>query len=229
MGATVVAGLVLLVGVVNLSLRKHVNLVVDGQHQTVSTTSNSVQDLLADEGLTLSSAVLVQPSPTSSIADGMTVVVRPARVASGAEAFLTASAPSVTREAPAVFESPTDVGVWVMAGTSMSAVDPTDLLVESDFSASSVGQPMSTWKPATAVPNANFGVNARAFISSLLASTSSSPAAPHATASEVTNVTANRPEIRARGEVSRAPFELRLRMGRRDSTRSRISLAVPGR
>jgi rare lipoprotein A len=139
MGATVVAGLVLLVGVVNLSLRKHVNLVVDGEHQTVSTTSNSVQDLLADEGLTLSSAVLVQPSPTSSIADGMTVVVKPARVASGAEAFLAASAPSVTREAPAVFESPTDVGVWVMAGTSTNAVDPTDLLVESDFSASSVG------------------------------------------------------------------------------------------
>ncbi|HET9312051.1 MAG TPA: RlpA-like double-psi beta-barrel domain-containing protein [Actinomycetota bacterium] len=139
MGTTVVAGLVLLVGVVNLSLRKHVNLVVDGERQTVATTSNSVQDLLADEGLTLTSAVLVQPSPTSSIADGMTVVVNPARVASGAGAFLAASAPNVTRAAPAVFESPTDVGVWVMAGTSTIAVDPTDLLVESDFSASSVG------------------------------------------------------------------------------------------
>jgi uncharacterized protein YabE (DUF348 family) len=139
MGATVVAGLVLLVGVVNLSLRKHVNLVVDGERQTVATTSNSVQDLLADEGLTVTSAVLVQPSPTSSIADGMTVVVNPARVASGAGAFLAASAPNVTREGPAVFESPTDVGVWVMAGTSTIAVDPTDLLVESDFSASSVG------------------------------------------------------------------------------------------
>ena len=139
MGTTVVAGLVLLVGVVNLSLRKHVNLVVDGERQTVATTSNSVQDLLADEGLTLTSAVLVQPSPTRSIANSMTVVVNPARVASGAGAFLAASAPNVTRAAPAVFESPTDVGVWVMAGTSTIAVDPTDLLVESDFSASSVG------------------------------------------------------------------------------------------
>jgi uncharacterized protein YabE (DUF348 family) len=139
MGATVVVGLVLLAGVVNLSLRKHVTLVVDGEHETVATTSSSVQDLLADEGLTLTSAVLVQPSPTSVIADGMTVVVKPARVASGAEAFLAASAAGNTSEAPAVFESPTDVGVWVMAGTSSVAVDPTDLLVESDFSASSVG------------------------------------------------------------------------------------------
>jgi hypothetical protein len=38
-----------------------------------------------------------------------------------------------------VFESPTDVGVWVMAGTSDPSVDLTDLLVESDVSASSAG------------------------------------------------------------------------------------------
>jgi uncharacterized protein YabE (DUF348 family) len=139
MGATVVVGLVLVVGVVNLSLRKHVTLVVDGEHQTVSTTSDSVQDLLADAGIELTSAVLVQPSPTASVDDGMTVVVRPAEVASGAEAFLLASAPINTADTPAVFESPTDVGVWVMAGTSQDPVAMTDLLVESDFSASSVG------------------------------------------------------------------------------------------
>jgi len=80
MAATVVVGVVLVAGVVNLSLRKHVTLVVDGEHVTVSTMSDSVQDLLDDEGITLSSAVLVQPSPTSVIADGMTVVVNPARV-----------------------------------------------------------------------------------------------------------------------------------------------------
>ena len=136
MGATVVAGIVLVAGVVNLSLRKHVTLVVDGEHQTVSTMSDSVQDLLDDEGISLSSAVLVQPSPTSVIADGMTVVVNPAHVAPGAEAFLAASAAG---DVPAVFESPTDVGVWVMAGTSEASVDTTDLLVESDFSASSAG------------------------------------------------------------------------------------------
>jgi len=139
MAATVVVGVVLVAGVVNLSLRKHVTLVVDGEHVTVSTMSDSVQDLLDDEGITLSSAVLVQPSPTSVIADGMTVVVNPARVASGAEAFLAASAAGAVADGPAVFESPTDVGVWVMAGTSEASVEPTDLLVESDFSASSAG------------------------------------------------------------------------------------------
>lgn len=139
MAATVVVGVVLVTGVVNLSLRKHVTLVVDGEHQTVSTTSDSVQDLLTDEGITLSSAVLVQPSPTSVIADGMTVVVNPARVAPGAEAFLAASAARVTGDTPTIFESPTDVGVWVMAGTDQASVDVTDLVVESDFSASSAG------------------------------------------------------------------------------------------
>ena len=153
MGVTVVVGIVLVAGVVNLSLRKHVNLVVDGRHQTVATTSDSVQDLLVDEGITLTSAVLVQPSPTSMIADGMTVVVNPARVASGAEAFLAASTtgdfgqgseeptdgPTEPRGTLAVFESPTDVGVWVMAGTGLGSVEPTDQLVESDFSASSAG------------------------------------------------------------------------------------------
>ena len=139
MGATVVVGIVLVAGVVNLSLRKHVTLVVDGEHQTVSTTSNSVRDLLTAEGITLTSAVLVQPSPTSVIADGMTVVVNPARVAAGAEAFLDASATNATGETAAVFESPTDVGVWVMAGTGKESVSLTDLLVESDFSASSAG------------------------------------------------------------------------------------------
>ncbi len=139
MAATVVAGVVLVAGVVNLSLRKHVTLVVDGQQLTVSTTSDSVQDLLDDEGIALSSAALVQPSPTSVIADGMTVVVNPARIASGAEAFLMASAAGAVADGPAVFESPTDVGVWVMAGTSDGSVESTDLLVESDFSASSAG------------------------------------------------------------------------------------------
>jgi len=138
MGITIVVGFVLVAGVVNLSLRKHVTLVVDGRHQTVATTSDSVQDLLVDEGITLTSAVLVQPSPTSMIADGMTVVVNPARVAPGAEGFLEATSTGSTGAAT-IFESPTDVGVWVMAGTGLASVDMTDQLVESDFSASSAG------------------------------------------------------------------------------------------
>ncbi|MBA3765132.1 MAG: DUF348 domain-containing protein, partial [Actinobacteria bacterium] len=138
MGITIVVGFVLVAGVVNLSLRKHVTLVVDGRHQTVATTSDSVQDLLVDEGITLTSAVLVQPSPTSMIADGMTVVVNPARVAPGAEGFLEATSTGSTGAAT-IFESPTDVGVWVMAGTGLDSVDMTDQLVESDFSASSAG------------------------------------------------------------------------------------------
>ena len=106
MAATIVVGVVLVAGVVNLSLRKHVNLVVDGERHTVSTTSDSVEDLLADEGITMSTAVLVQPSPTSVLADGMTVVVNPARVASGAEAFLAASAASATGESPRSSKAP---------------------------------------------------------------------------------------------------------------------------
>ncbi|MGH2629932.1 MAG: ubiquitin-like domain-containing protein [Actinomycetota bacterium] len=131
MGATLVVGVVLAVGVVNLSLRKHVNLVVDGRHQTIATTSDSVRDLLTDEGITLTSAVLVQPSPTSAIADGMTVVVDPLRMGSGAEAYLASDA--------TFFESSTDVGVWVMTGTGPGTAEVADRLVESDFSASSAG------------------------------------------------------------------------------------------
>ena len=131
MGATLVVGASLVAGVVNLSVRKHVNLVVDGRQETVATTSDSVQDLLLEEGITLTSAILVQPSPTSAIADGMTVVVHPPHIASGAEAFLASDA--------ALFESPTDVGVWVMAGTGPDAAEAADRLVESDFSASSAG------------------------------------------------------------------------------------------
>ena len=140
---TLVVGFVLVAGVVNLSLRKHVTLVVDGRYQTIATTSDSVQDLLVAEGITLTSAVLVQPSPMSTLADGMTVVVDPARVSSGAEAFLAASAAGTGEGQPggatAVFESPTDVGVWVMAGMGSASVDTADQLVESDFSASSAG------------------------------------------------------------------------------------------
>ncbi|HEX7247664.1 MAG TPA: RlpA-like double-psi beta-barrel domain-containing protein [Actinomycetota bacterium] len=143
MGLTVVVGFVLVAGVVNLSIRKHVTLVVGGRPQTVATTSDSVHELLADEGITLTSAVLVQPSPTSMLADGMTVVVDPARVSSGAAAFLDATASDVgdgeRGGAPMVFESPTDVGVWVMAGTSLTSADMAGRLVESDSSASSVG------------------------------------------------------------------------------------------
>jgi uncharacterized protein YabE (DUF348 family) len=149
MAATVVVGIAMVAGVVHLSVRKHVNLVVDGRHQTVATTSGSVQDLLLDEGITLSSAVLVQPSPTSVIADGMTVVVDPAQIASGAPAFLAATAATAAGEAGGtegaagdlltVFESPTDVGVWVMAGTGEASADMAGQLVESDFSASSAG------------------------------------------------------------------------------------------
>ena len=106
MGATLVVGVSLVAGVVNLSVRKHVNLVVDGRQETVATTSG-LQDLLLEEGITLLG------DPGAAVADE-----RDRRrhdrggapaIASGAEAFLASDA--------ALFESPTDVGVWVMAGT----------------------------------------------------------------------------------------------------------------
>ena len=108
----------------------------------MSTTSNSVRGPADDEGITLTSAVLVQPSPTSVIADGMTVVVNPARVAPGAEAFLAASAPTQRRRRRhrrRGVRKPHRCGGLGDGRDGLGSVDLTDLLVESDFSASSAG------------------------------------------------------------------------------------------
>ncbi|HEY6567358.1 MAG TPA: ubiquitin-like domain-containing protein [Actinomycetota bacterium] len=125
-------GLLLLTGVIHFALQKHVTLVVDGRQVAVQTTSSNVRDLLAGEGISLSARFQVQPPPATQLADGMTVVVSPAPVAPGFDVLMAS-------EDPTVLQSPTDVGVWVMAGTSAGSASLADQLVESSFSASSVG------------------------------------------------------------------------------------------
>ena len=129
---TVVVGLLLLSGVVHFALRKHVTLVVDGKSQAVQTTSSNVHELLAGEGISLTSSVQVDPPPATELADGMTVVVSPAPAAPGVRDL-------IASDATTVYQSPTDVGVWVMAGTNSNIAGLANELVESSFSSSSVG------------------------------------------------------------------------------------------
>lgn len=125
-------GLVLVAGVVHFALQKHVTLVVDGRPLAIQTTSTDVQDLLSGEGISLASGVRVQPPPATQLADGMTVVVSPAPQAPDFADLMASGATTVLR-------SPSDVGVWVMAGTGSGFALLANQLVESSFSASSVG------------------------------------------------------------------------------------------
>lgn len=120
-------GLLLVAGVVHMAILKHVTLVVDGRPEAVGTTSSNVQDLLAGEGISLTAEVLVEPSPATRLADGMTVVVSPAP-----------AAPFV--HLSTVAPDPTDVGVWAVAGTGDGfASADAGRFVESSGSASSTG------------------------------------------------------------------------------------------
>jgi uncharacterized protein YabE (DUF348 family) len=122
---TVSVGVVLVAGALHVAFQKHVTLVVDGRPQAIHTTSSSVRDLLAGEGIPLAGQVSVVPPPTTQLADGMTVVVSPApgSVAGVAQALT-------------MDQAPTDVGVWVVAGTDPASADTS---VESSFSAVSAG------------------------------------------------------------------------------------------
>jgi uncharacterized protein YabE (DUF348 family) len=131
-GCTLAVGLLLLVWVVQFAAQKHVTLVVDGRHVAVQTTSSNVQDLLAGEGISLASGVLVIPSPATQLADGMTVVVSPAPAPNEVQQLLASGA-------TAYYTSPTDVGVWVMAGTQADLADQAIGTVEGSPSAASVG------------------------------------------------------------------------------------------
>ncbi len=130
--STLVVGLLLLSGVVHFALRKHVTLVVEGRPVAVQTTSSNVRDLLAGEGISLGGQFQVQPPPATQLADGMTVVVTPAPIAPGFDALMASDGPTMV-------QSPTDVGVWVMAGTSSGYASLANQIVESSFSAASVG------------------------------------------------------------------------------------------
>jgi uncharacterized protein YabE (DUF348 family) len=129
---TIASGFLLVAGVFYFAIQKHVTLVVHGRSLAVKTTSSNVRDLLAGEGIPLSPRVQVVPSPATQLADGMTVVVSPAPVPTGIQDVLGSGDPTFYR-------SPTDVGVWVMAGTGSGFSNLENELVESGFSASSAG------------------------------------------------------------------------------------------
>lgn len=98
---TTLAVVVLTSGMLYISVQKDVTLVVDGRPQAVRTLSGNVAQLLAAKGIRLS-GVEVTPSPSTSLSDGMVVVVE--------------SAPPPASVAAEVQAS--DVGVWVMDGVS---------------------------------------------------------------------------------------------------------------
>ena len=92
------AGTVLAGGVLYIALQKNVTLVVDGQARPVATFDSNVGELV--RGISLQPGDHVMPSPSTSLADGMVVVV--------------------SRETPAVARtssSPTG-GVWAVGGVS---------------------------------------------------------------------------------------------------------------
>src|SRR4051794_29444713 len=91
--ATVLAG-----GVLYIALQKNVTLVVDGQARPVATFDSNVGELV--RGISLQPGDSVMPSPSTSLADGMVVVV-------------SRETPDVRRTS----SSPTG-GVWAVGGVS---------------------------------------------------------------------------------------------------------------
>ncbi len=104
-----------------LAISKQVTLVVDGRPEAIRTMSANVGDLLQGEGIALGSGVSVAPPPATQLADGMTVTV------------------DSLSELLGVAGQTSDVGVWVVEGTSGSWSKIAGQLVEGSPSASSAG------------------------------------------------------------------------------------------
>lgn len=66
-------------GAVAAHAHKSVDLEIDGQTQTLTTFSGSVEGLLAEQGITLGEHDLLAPGPDTALSDGADVVVRTAR------------------------------------------------------------------------------------------------------------------------------------------------------
>jgi uncharacterized protein YabE (DUF348 family) len=79
LGAGVLAGAAAASAVAFFGLTSTVTLAVDGEPRTVHTTADTVEQLLAAEGLATSTRDLVVPSPLSTITDGSEVAVAFAR------------------------------------------------------------------------------------------------------------------------------------------------------
>jgi uncharacterized protein YabE (DUF348 family) len=200
-GTATMAVLVLMVGVIHVALQTHVTLVVDGRPEALRTTSTNVRDLLMGEGISLTANVLVVPSPATRLADGMTVVVSPAP---GAPADLFTS----------VGSDPTDVGVWVVAGTSQTYVSPdADRLVESSVSASSAGSSSAVSAQAVVSGKVHDVLTNAGTAGELLSAMGITPDAddsvqppPSTPLHEGSVITYNRVEVLTRLQATRIPF-----------------------
>ncbi len=94
--------------------RTHVTLIIGGHAESISTNSENVRELLANEGVTLDGSDRVVPPLATVLADGMTVVVSPAPVAPVA---LSRSSAFGLQDVT-VNQAPTGVGVWTVEGAS---------------------------------------------------------------------------------------------------------------
>jgi uncharacterized protein YabE (DUF348 family) len=121
--ATSLVVISLAVGFVNLATQKHVTLVFDGRSHAIATTSGNVEQLLVGQGIRLTSSMRVQPSPTTRLADGMTVVVSPAAEAPGG----------------------IGVGVWVVDGATGGGDSVAGQFAETSVSAARVGYPSAVF------------------------------------------------------------------------------------
>ncbi len=101
---------------------KHVTLVVDGRPESIATTSSNVGSFLLGQGISLGSRLQVAPPPSTSLADGMTVIVSPAPAAARVTDGLSSN-----------------VGVWVTERTSRGRAAWAAELVEASASAVGVG------------------------------------------------------------------------------------------
>ncbi|MDP9296766.1 MAG: ubiquitin-like domain-containing protein, partial [Actinomycetota bacterium] len=99
---TTLVGVILAGGLLYIVLQKNITLVVDGRARPVATFDSSVGELLQVRGISLHPGDQVMPSPATSLADGMVVVV-------DREVL-----PAISPSAPV---SPSG-GVWAVGGVS---------------------------------------------------------------------------------------------------------------
>jgi resuscitation-promoting factor RpfB len=145
--ATLAVGMLVAAGTLFTFAHTNVTLVVNGRPEAVSTMGGNVRDLLEGQGITLTSADLVQPPPATSLADGMTVVVssdpsavRPATFGATASDPTGWTPPGSDAAIAAALRSPS-VGVWVVEGTGGSQRMLSAQLAEERSSATSIGHP----------------------------------------------------------------------------------------
>lgn len=123
-GNATLAACLMAAGFLYLALVKNVTLVIDGRPQSIRTLSANVGDLLDTRGIALHDGTLVEPPPTTPLADGMTVVVD-----------------TEVSAAPLLGWPSKDVGVWVMEGVSGPFTKLTAQLTEAGFSAGESVEP----------------------------------------------------------------------------------------